>query len=299
MSQTSDSATNLFTYNITDESQIKNPTVDLLRNILHTRLEAEMYRKQGKWQYYSTLMSLLFDVTRQFTDLSHALDLIQDFSKQLKDSYPKEALEVINQTVEIYRKTSIEKLTIATRFAFSRLKMQAATLRLEYFKSISLADIRAELYHPIPIIHELNFIIVLIKTKNYLKANLFLAELEPLFSVSNRVDIRLALPYYELATLGHLGQNQKYQALEALDHGYELAAQLPKLSFQATRFMTFFEKVMHLFESIDKSETTSFNVEDLIVPGYIFDKIFLHTSMAPDPDSILVEFETPNVIELF
>ena len=62
-------------------------------------------------------------------------------------------------------------------------------------------------------------------------------------------------------------------------------------SFQAIRYITFFEKIIKLFETSETNQNIDIGkIEDLIVPGYIFDQIFLHESMCPDQEGILVEF---------
>jgi hypothetical protein len=215
---------------------------------------------------------------------------MQDFAKNTMEKFPELALELIKYATDIYHEKNKQGgQTIATKLAFSRLKMQAAQIRLRLGR-YSLFDVRSELFHNIPVIQELNFIIILIKTKNYLKATLFLTELAPLF-IGERIDSRLALPFYELACLGYLGQKQYSKALEALDHGYALCQKLSKTSFQAVRYITFFEKIIKLFE--DSQQSTEGiqlpEIEQLIVPGYIFDKAFLTHEMCPDPNGILVE----------
>ncbi|MFW9928392.1 MAG: hypothetical protein ACFFD1_03290 [Candidatus Thorarchaeota archaeon] len=234
MSQFTGTSTSLFTTDrafIEEKTPFSIPSIDLIRSILRTRELAESFRKKDKWQLYSILMMTLFDVTCQFDDLSHSLDLAQDFAKKTKERYPDQTLNFINYAVEVYRDASKKRSqTIATRLAFSRLKMQAATIRLEEKKDINLADVRAELYHTIPVIQELNFIVVLIKTENYLKATLFLTDLSSLF-LGDRMDSRLTLPFYELACLAYLGQKQYAKALEALDQGYKMVQKLPKSSF--------------------------------------------------------------------
>jgi hypothetical protein len=292
MSQFISAPRNLFTTgDLEEKTEFSIPSVELIRSILRTRELAEQHRKSDKWQLYSVLMISLFDVTSKFADLSHCLDIAQDFAKKTKDLFPDETLVFINHAVGVYQsKSKKTRQTIATRLAFSRLKMQAATLQLEHKKEYNLANVRAELFHNIPIVQELNFIIVFIKTENYLKATLFLSDLAPLF-VGDRLDSRLTLPYYELACLGYLGQKQYSKALEALDKGYSLCQKLPKSSFQAVRYITFFEKIIKLFETTESDENIEIkNLLDLIIPGYIFDQIFLHESMCPDQDGILVEF---------
>ncbi|OLS28140.1 MAG: hypothetical protein HeimC3_01010 [Candidatus Heimdallarchaeota archaeon LC_3] len=291
MSQSINTTTNLFTTGyLMEKTPFSIPSVDLIRSILRTRELAEQHRKADRWQLYALLMFSLFDVTSKFADLSHCLDIAQDFAKKSKDKFPKETLDFIGNSLNVFKSTSKEgRHTIATRLAYSRLKMQAATLQLEHKKEYSLANVRAELFHSIPLIQELNFIIVLIKTENYLKATLFLVDLEPLF-VGNKLDSRLALPYFELACLGYLGQKQFSKSLESLEKGYALCQKMSKSSFQAIRYITFFEKVIKLFESTEDNENIIIPpFSELIVPGYIFDKIFLDKEFSPDSDSILVE----------
>lgn len=274
---------------VSQKTPFSIPSVDLLRSVLRSRELAEYHRREGRWDLYTLLIFELFEVTSKFAELGQALDIAQDYAKKTMKTYPDHTFKFISYVTSVYHeRMKTQPQTITTRLAYSRLRMQAANILLEK-KDRSLANIRALLYHPIPVIHELNFIIVLIKNKHYLKATLFLTDLAPLF-VGDRIDVRLALPYYELACLGYLGQKSYSKAFEALDRGYSLVQKLPKTSFQAVRFLTFFEKVIALFDKSNEGQRIDIpDLEALFVPGYIFDKIFLSQEYAPDIDAILVE----------
>lgn len=266
------------------------PNIHLMRTIAQTRLEAtlQIQKKEGtnRYQIYSALMTALLDATARFDDLSHALNIASDFARTVRDEQPELVPQIIEKALTIYQAGPMPQ-PIATRMAYSKLRMYLAQFRLEYVKDIMLADVRATVYHSIPIIQELNFILVLIKAKRYLKASLFLKEIAPLFEVQGRVDVRIALPFFELTCLANLGAKTYAPALEALDRGYAIAQQLPKATHQASRFITLFEKVVKFFDT--KNEGDEPNVEELKVPGVIFDLIYLHTEYCPDPEGILVE----------
>ncbi|MCH8860076.1 MAG: hypothetical protein IH843_02865, partial [Thaumarchaeota archaeon] len=59
--------------------------------------------------------------------------------------------------------------------------------------------------------------------------------------------------------------------------------------FRASRFITLFEKVVTYFEKSHRVENEKLVIDELKMPGVIFDKIFLHSSMCKDPEGILVE----------
>jgi len=288
---------NLFTTDRSITSDKKTsfsiPNIKLLRAITQIRLQAEQHiadehssPEQG-YQYYGILAASLLDMVVQFDDLSHALDLVLSIAKTIKQKYPQLIQSFIEKIIILYHDRPHPQ-PITTRLAYSRLKMFLAQFRLELGVG-TLVDIRATVFHCIPIIQELNFITVLINAGQYRKGSLFLHEIAPLFEISDQIDIRIALPYYELVCLANLGVNMYKVALEALDKGKNLIQESKNKSFRASRFITLFEKVVTYFEKSHRVENEKLVIDELKMPGVIFDKIFLHSSMCKDPEGILVE----------
>lgn len=269
------------------------PNIKLLRTITTIRLRAEQHltnnssQSDTDYQYYGILISSILDMAIQFEDLSHTLDLILDFVKKVRSKFPNVVQPIIEQTLEIYNKRPHPQ-PVATRMAYSRLKIYLAQFRLEYVRDINLSDIRANVFHCIPIIQELNFITILIKAKQYRKASLFLTEISPLFEIQGQMNILIALPFYELTCLANLGINSFKIALNALDKGKELLQRYQDKS-RVSRFITLFEKVITYFEKNPGLDHSDHIVDELKLPGVIFDKIFLHSSYCIDPEGVLVE----------
>ena len=280
------------------------PNIKLLKLIQKIRLESSTSMNNDKFeenhQYISSLFAILLEITQRFDDLGLFIDLALDYAKIIAIKRPETTVSFLNLVINNYKNSDKPSKTrsIATRIAYSKLKMFLAQFRLEVLKDQNLADVRAIVYHSIPLIQELNFILVLIKSKLYYKATMFLQDISMLFT-TNRVDKRLILPYYELVCIANLGAGEQYYgvALDALDQGYKITQSLPEATIQSARFITLFEKVMGFFElGTDKSDKNKKpvlksmpNIEELKVPGVIFDYIFLFESNCPDPEGILVE----------
>ncbi|MHA2365478.1 MAG: hypothetical protein ACXAC7_16090 [Candidatus Hodarchaeales archaeon] len=275
------------------------PNIKLVRAITQTRLQSEQFISEDTSedasdnsgiQYYGILVASLLDMAIQFEDLSHALELTLGFAKRIRNKFPELVTELVQKTLDVYHNAP-QPQPVSTRLAFSRLKMYLAQLQLE-INETPLDEIRNMVFHCLPIIHELNFIVILIKAKQYMKASLFLQELSPLFESKKLTDITLALPYYELTCLANLGTKMFPASLEALEKGYQIAQQLPRTSVQATRFLTLFEKVIGFFDSNQGNEmamSITTDLKEFKIPGVIFDKIFLDSSICKDHDGILVE----------
>ena len=128
----------------------------------------------------------------------------------------------------------------------------------------------------------------MIKAKRFLKASLFLQDISNLFIVQGRIDPRIAITYFELSCLANIGAKQYSNALDALDTGYKIAQQLPRMSYQASRFITLFEKVVKYFDS-NNNEMGEPDLDTLKVPGMSFDQIFMSPEFCPSKNGILIE----------
>jgi hypothetical protein len=288
--------------NSTDKLIISVPNIKLIRTINKIRIKSENYLIEDpnadSFNIYSFMMLSLMDITNQFDELNFVLGIGLDFATNLAKKKPEFVVPFVEKIMQIYRESDKQCKTksIATRIEYSKLKMFLAQFRLEVLKDQNFADVRNLVYHSIPIIQELNFIVVLIKAKRYIKATMFLQDISMLF-IMNRVDPRLILPFYELVCLSNLGAGPSYYAtaLDALEKGYKITQTLPELTIQSSRFITLFEKVIGNFKSPEnKGETKvvqpeNLDIDKLKVPGVIFDYIFLYEDNCADPEGILVE----------
>ena len=288
--------------NFSDKSNLSIPNIKLIRTINQIRIKTESYGKTkddpDSFNDYCLLMTTLIDITYQFDELNYFLTLSLDYATNLALNQPDYVVPFIEKVITLYKasKKQCKTRSIATRLAYSRLKMFLAQFRLEVLKDQNFADVRNLVFHSIPIIQELNFIVVLIKAKRYLKATMFLQDISMLF-VMNRVDPRLILPFYELVCLSNLGAGPNFYAtaLDALEKGYKITQTLPETTIQSSRFITLFEKVVSIFKpETDHGESVivqpeNLDIEELKVPGVIFDYIFLYEDNCADPEGILVE----------
>ena len=287
--------------NATTKPQLAIPNIKLIRSINKIRVKSEAYLNNTdseSFNNYCFVMMSLLDITNNFEELNYVLTLALDYASTLAKRKPDFVVPFIEQVIKIYKESdkACKTKSIATRIAYSKLKMFLAQYRLEVLKDQNFADVRNIVFHNIPIIQELNFIVVLIKAKRYMKAAMFLQDISMLF-IMNRVDPRLILPYYELVCLSNLGAGPTYYAtaLDALEKGYKISQKLPETTIQSSRFITLFEKVIAIFKT-DKNNPDSkiiqpenLNIDELKVPGVIFDYIFLYEDNCSDPEGILVE----------
>ena len=278
------------------------PNINLIRSINKIRIKSDSYLKDegdsDSFNNYSFVMLTLMEITNQFDELNYVLTLALDFATNLAKKRPEMVVPFIEKVIELYKKSNkpCKTKSIATRLAYSKLKMFLAQFRLEILKDQNFADVRNIVFHNIPIIQELNFIVVLIKAKRYVKATMFLQDISMLFML-NRVDPLLILPFYELVCLSNLGAGPSYYAtaLDALEIGYKITQTLPEITIQSSRFITLFEKVIAIFKSPDGKQGSkivqpeSLDIDVLKVPGVIFDYIFLYEDNCADPEGILVE----------
>ena len=287
--------------NASGKPQLAIPNIKLIRSINKIRVKSESYLNSTEvesFNNYSFIMMALMDITNNFEELNYVLTLALNYASNLAKTKPDLVVPFIEQVIKLYKESNkaCKTKSIATRIAYSKLKMFLAQYRLEVLKDQNFADVRNIVFHNIPIIQELNFIVVLIKAKRYMKAAMFLQDISMLF-IMNRVDPRLILPYYELVCLSNLGAGPTYYAtaLDALEKGYKISQTLPETTIQSSRFITLFEKVIGIFKSgDDKSESNivppeTLNIDELKVPGVIFDYIFLYEDNCSDPEGILVE----------
>ena len=278
------------------------PNIKLIRSINKIRIKADSYLKDElnpeSFNNYSVVMLSLMDIATNFEELNYFLTLALDYAKNLALKRPDTVVPFIEQVISLYKASdkACKTKSIATRIAYSKLKMFLAQYRLEILKDQNFADVRNIVFHNIPIIQELNFIVVLIKAKRYMKAAMFLQDISMLF-IMNRVDPRLILPFYELMCLSNLGSgaNNYATALDALEKGYKISQTLPETTIQSSRFITLFEKVITIFKSDSEDDGSAviqpenLDIDTLKVPGVIFDYIFLYEDNCPDPEGILVE----------
>ncbi len=278
------------------------PNIKLIRSINKIRVKADTYLNEENnsesFNNYSYIMLSLIDITNNFDELNYVLTLALDYATNLAKMKPDFVVPFIEKVITTYKQSNkaCKTKSIATRIAYSKLKMFLAQYRLEVLKDQNFADVRNIVFHNIPIIQELNFIVVLIKAKRYLKAVMFLQDISMLF-IMNRVDPRLILPFYELVCLSNLGAGPTYYAiaLDALEKGYKITQTLPETTIQSSRFITLFEKVIAIFKSDDNGKESkivqpeNLDIETLKVPGVIFDYIFLYEDNCADPEGILVE----------
>lgn len=284
------------------QSQLFIPNINLIRSINNIRIKSGNYLKDNddpdSFNYYSFIILSLMDITNQFDELNYVVTLALDFATNLATRKPDMVVPFIEKVMNQYKASTkpCKTRSIATRIAYSKLKMFLAQFRLEVLKDQNFADVRNLVFHNIPIIQEMNFIVVLIKAKRYIKATMFLQDISMLFMM-NRVDPRLILPYYELVCISNLGAGPTYYstALDALEKGYKITQTLPEVTIQSSRFITLFEKVISIFKSTDNKNNTkivqpeSLDINSLKVPGVIFDYIFLYEDNCPDPEGMLVE----------
>ena len=244
-------------------------------------------------------MSIL-DVTYGFSDLSQFLRIALDLANYLTRTSPENAITLIRWTSDRYIASAERKRqTVATRLIFSQLNTLLALLRLESEKNVSLVEIRSAVYHEIPVIHELNFLVLLVRAGKFSEAIFLIKELAPIF-LEQKGDPRLLLAYYELACLANLGGHEYSRALDILDSGYKLCSTLDRTSLQVRRFITFFEKVIEIFDELPAGQKTLVNgipLDSLIVPGLIFDKDFLSEKFSTNPLSVLVEMSFQDVLQ--
>ena len=285
-----------------DNNQLFIPNINLIRSINKIRIKSDSYlRDKGdtdSFNNYSFVMLTLMEITNQFDELNYVLTLGLDFATNLAKKKPEMVVPFIEKVIELYKQSNkpCKTKSIATRLAYSKLKMFLAQYRLETLKDQNFADVRNIVFHNIPIIQELNFIVVLIKAKIYVKATKFLQDISMLFMM-NRVDTRLILRFYVFVCLSNLGAGPSYYAtaLDALEKGYKITQTLPEITIQSSRFITLFEKVIAIFKSPDGKEGSkivqpeSLDIDTLKVPGVIFDYIFLYEDNCADPEGILVE----------
>lgn len=285
-----------------ETNQLAIPNIKLIRSINKIRVKADTFLKDESdpesFNNYSFLMLTLIDVTIKFEELNFFLTLALDYAEILSKKKPDAVVPFIEKVLNLYKESdkACKTKSIATRIAYSKLKMFLAQYRLEVLKDQNFADVRNIVFHSIPIIQELNFIVVLIKAGRYMKAAMFLQDISMLF-IMNRVDPRLILPFYELMCLSNLGAgpNNYATALDALEKGYKITQTLPESTIQSSRFITLFEKVITIFKSDGETgdskvvQPESLDIDTLKVPGVIFDYIFLYEDNCPDPEGILVE----------
>ena len=274
------------------------PNIKLLRSINRIRAKIDSYltdeQDSEAFNNYSFIMLSLIDITNNFDELNFFLTLALDYATNLALRKPEFVVPFIEKVMTNYKQSNkpCKTKSIATRIAYSKLNMFLAQYRFEVLKDQNFADVRNIVFHNIPIIQELNFIVVLIKAKRYIKAVMFLQDISMLF-IMNRVDPRLILPFYELVCLSNLGAGPNYyaNALDALEKGYKITQTLPETTIQSSRFITLFEKVIAIFKSDDSTvvQPESLDIEKLKVPGVIFDYIFLYEDNCADPEGILVE----------
>lgn len=292
--------------NQSEKGQFTIPNIALIRAINKIRIKSEgmlqteknIEKSEDSFNNYSFIMLTLMDIANNFDELNYFLTLTLDFATNLSNTKPDFVVPFIEKAMTLYKESDkpCKTRSIATRIAYSKLKMFLAQFRLEVLKDQNFADVRNIVYHNIPIIQELNFIVVLIKAKRYIKATMFLQDISMLF-IMNRVDPRLILPFYELVCLSNLGAGPNYYAtaLEALEKGYKITQTLPESTIQSSRFITLFEKVVSIFKSPEAKggseivQPENLDIDSLKVPGVIFDYIFLFEDNCPDPEGILVE----------
>ncbi len=288
--------------NSTSTNPLAIPNIKLIRSINKIRVRIDGYLKDesnpDSFNNYSIMMLSLMDIATNFEELNYFLTLSLDYAENLAKKKPDSVVPFIEQVLSMYKESdkACKTKSIATRIAYSKLKMFLAQYRLEVLKDQNFADVRNIVFHNIPIIQELNFIVVLIKAKRYMKAAMFLQDISMLF-IMNRVDPRLILPFYELMCLSNLGAGPNYYAtaLDALEKGYKITQTLPETTIQSSRFITLFEKVISIFKSDSEDEGSAvvqpenLDIDELKVPGVIFDYIFLYEDNCSDPEGILVE----------